>query len=212
MILYQQTTGLRQICAAATGGVLARVKVVAYSQIDWSLQLIDAAGENVDMSGLTGAVVIKPHEDFEGEALALWDFEEVDGAVALDVDSADSSALRTALAGKLSINAWLQVIWTPDGGVEQRSLPLQITILNSPAQPDEVGMEPGTARLYNAIKAMLVQGSNQTITANDLARTLTLAGPAAYTGPTLRLTGHILEVNVSGTWRQIATLPAGSIG
>lgn len=212
MTLYQQTTGLRQICAAATGGVLAKVKVVAYSQIDWGIQLVDAAGDAVDMTGLTGAVVIKPQSDFEGAALALWDLTEVDGAVVLDVDSADSADLRDALDGKLSINAWLQILWTPAGGVEQRSLPLQITILNSPAQPDEVGMEPGTARLYEAIKAMLIQGSNQTITPDDVARTLTLAGAAAYSGPSLRLTGQILEVSVAGAWRQIATLPAGSLG
>lgn len=197
MTIYQQTTGKRLITRSLTGTEALQLSAVMFGPLDWDIVLVDGAGAAIE-SGITSvSVCMKASDDFEGEAFFLVDGDDA------PTEPVDSELIRAAIDGKREITLWVNIRWQLDGQPINYGAPSAIRILNSPHQAEEVGHVPGSDAFYAALKAHLPDH-----TWDDETKE---AAGTSYTGPTLRVTGNVLEVSIGETWRQIATLDPGSL-
>lgn len=197
MIIYQQTTGKKLITGSLTATEARQLSAVMFGPLDWEIVLVDADGLAIE-SGITSlSVCMKAADDFEGDAYFLCDGDEA------DTTPVDSALLRALVDGKREATVWVNIRWQLGTDPINYGAPSAIRILNSPHQAEEVGAAPGGDLFYDTLKSH-IPGLDW----DDETQEGTFP---SYTGPTLRMTGNVLEVNVGGTWRQVATLDPGSL-
>lgn len=183
----------QQLCInAATGEVSATnvsQGVPALSAIlgtELSLRVTFEA-DNVPVAlpgGTTGKFVVKALGNESSAPLLLDSAWTSSGAGAQTAYTfsmlADSVQLRAAFAGKGAVSLNAQVEWQITGEEHpRRSVPFPLVVTNSPSRSEDGAPDPALDAAWAWFKSRHVQGSNVTLTFNDVAKTMTVSAAGA---------------------------------